>query len=131
MKRTPLQRSTKITTRKPVKKVNRARKAKSFARQFGSVERVEYVKAQPCANCHVVGFTENAHGHHEKSGMGQRASFAAIIPLCGPWSTGSYHYEGCHTKYDRHELLLSDRKAAVIATNLERAWQTWQLENRL
>jgi hypothetical protein len=123
-----------IQRRKPIKRSAIKRRKKSpakWARQFGSAERVEYVKSRPCANCGVVGFTENAHGHHEKAGMGQRASYLAIIPLCGPWSVGTYQWEGCHAKYDRHELFLPERKAAVIAANLETAWQSHQSENWL
>lgn len=131
MKRSPLPRSSKpIARRKPVKRVNAKRKAKAFTFSYGSMERVQFVRQQPCANCGVVGQTENAHGHHEKRGKGQKASALSIIPLCGPWQTGTYRYVGCHAKYDRHELpWLTHEKTAVMASNLEAAFQKHQQEN--
>lgn len=123
-RRTPLPRPSRPIKRGPVKRVNRARKASSFARAYGSKERVAFVKSLPCVNCSVVGFSQNAHGKHEKRGRGQKASYKAIIPLCGPWSAGFYSYEGCHAKYDRYELPhLTEGRVAALSAEVEMQWQ--------
>jgi hypothetical protein len=46
-----MKRTEPMRRRKGVKRVNRQRKARSFARNFGSVAFVEWTKAQPCACC--------------------------------------------------------------------------------
>lgn len=66
--------SSKKPRRKP-------RKPSEFARIYHSKQRVEFVKSLPCAACGVVGYSENAH--IETGGMGRKADFDKIVPLCG------------------------------------------------
>ena len=72
LRRTPLKRG------KPVNRVNRARRASEFARCYGSVERVEWVKREPsaasdkrpCVNAHI-----------RNGGAGRKADYRYIVPL--------------------------------------------------
>ena len=68
-----------------VKRKNVARSTAAFAENYGSLERVLWVKAQPCVCCEAlgveqVGRSENAHT--EIAGAGLKAHYSTIIPLC-------------------------------------------------
>jgi hypothetical protein len=85
-------------TRKPAPR-NKKRQAVEFARTFGSVARVRWIKSLPCLACLLVdriysgGKIENAHvadPGHEKGGS-RRANHRGIVPLC----------ERHHTRFDR------------------------------
>lgn len=56
LKRSPMKRN-----RKPIRPRNPERKVRTFARKFGSVERVAWFKAQPCQTCGSSGPCENSH----------------------------------------------------------------------
>ena len=119
MRRTPLKRQGKP------RPVNRKRKAREFARAYGSTARVEFVKALPCANCGIVGYSQNAHT--ENGGAGRKGPYTSIIPLCGPHGFPGFIYEGCHARWDRHEIPTTlDREFAAQATaeHVEAAWQS-------
>lgn len=64
---------------KPIRK--RPRSKSEFARIYGSKERVLFVKRLKCCCCGRIGWTENAH--IENGGMGRKADYTKIIPLCG------------------------------------------------
>ncbi len=74
--------------KKAAKRLNRKnvpRSTKAFADNYGSLERVLWVKAQPCVMCEVlgveqVGRSENAHT--EIAGAGLKAHYSTVIPLC-------------------------------------------------
>jgi len=55
------------------------RGANEFQRVYGSKERVEWVQSLPCLAC-GKGPSENAHT--ENGGMGRKAGYATIVPLC-------------------------------------------------
>lgn len=73
---------------KPIKKRNDKRRAKEFARVYGSAERVEWFKGRLCAvrRCyehlpaHHEGPTECAHA--KGGGAGRKGGAATILPLC-------------------------------------------------
>lgn len=74
MKRgTPLKRTGRIKPKK--------RSASEFRRIYGSRKRVEAIKAMPCTvpNC-PGGPCHNAHT--ENGGMGRKAGWETIVPLC-------------------------------------------------
>ena len=71
MKRTPLKRTGRI---KPKRKT-----AEDFGRVYGSKDRVEFVKGLACVSC-GRGPCENAH--IRSGGMGRKADFRDIVPLC-------------------------------------------------
>lgn len=55
------------------------RVAADFARIYGSAARVAWIRAQPCMAC-GRGPCENAHTI--SGGMGRKADYETIIPLC-------------------------------------------------
>lgn len=57
-----------------------------FSRAYRSKAYVRHVKAMPCYACGVVGETDAAHG--ETGGMGYKAGWETLLPLC----------RRCHTK---------------------------------
>lgn len=61
--------------------VRRRRTKREFARIYGSKDRVLFVKGLKCCCCGRTGWTENAH--IENGGMGRKADYTKIIPLCG------------------------------------------------
>lgn len=95
MKRSgPIPRRARLASKKPMRK--RSKSPAKFAQQYGSWDRVIWVKARPCAACGVVGYSENAHVGR-RSGMGRKGPYTDIAPLCGPrpdpWPT---MWMGCH-----------------------------------
>lgn len=114
MKRTPFARKTPLgrgtselqrgngpdrTVR--VKPINRKRRAKEFARAYGSSERVMAMKLSPCDGCgrvpHEDALNENAHT--EGGGAGRKADFATIVTLC-PDCHRLWHYLGSTEAFD-------------------------------
>lgn len=77
VKRTPLKRKTKLATK--TKPKAKKRSASDFARVYGSKARVAWVAAQPCVVC-GRGPCENAH--ITSGGVGRKADFTQIVPLC-------------------------------------------------
>ena len=125
MKRSPLPPRRTPLRKTRVRKVNRPRKAREFARCYHSRERVEFVRSLPCANCGIVGYSQNAHT--ENGGAGRKGDYTTIIPLCGPHGFPGFIYEGCHARWDRHEIPTTlDREFAAQATaeHVERLWQS-------
>jgi hypothetical protein len=82
-------RRTPLTRRARVKPVNPTRKARAFARAYGSRERVRWVQSLPCVGC-GGGPSDNAHT--ATGGTGYKADAETIAPLCRP----------CHQAYDQH-----------------------------
>jgi hypothetical protein len=83
VKRTPLKRKTRLTgTRKPKARKRIAPKNRSaieFQRIYGSKRRVEFVKRMGCCVC---GKTPCENAHIKSGGMGRKADYREIIPLC-------------------------------------------------
>lgn len=90
-----IQRKTPIKRSGRLKPVNRARKARLFAEDFGSKEYVEHIHSLPCAACLVTGWTEAAHVRSRGAG----GKVDDLVPLCG----NRLGIEGCHSRFDRHE----------------------------
>lgn len=87
---------------------NRERKAKLFAAQFGSAERVEAIKSLPCVVCGKVP-TENAHLKSRATG----GTWRDVTPLCV-----LHHRTG---KFSLHNL---GSVALFDATHGTRLWKT-------
>ena len=77
MKRTPLKRKTKLTTK--TKPKAKKRSTADFARVYGSKARVAWIAAQPCVAC-GRGPCETAH--IKSGGMGRKADYTETVPLC-------------------------------------------------
>lgn len=93
MKRTPLKRKTRLTA-KARPKARKRIKAKprsniEFQRIYGSQRRVDFVKGLACVVC-ASKPSENAH--IKSGGMGRKADYRHIIPLC----------KVCHQKQHQH-----------------------------
>lgn len=117
---------------KPKKKRSRlqprARTAEEFARIYGSEERAEWVKLQPCIAC-GGGPCDNAHIENE--GKSRKASYLKIVPLCStfPWSENV----GCHDELDEMKRetfeALYGIDLAKEAVKLEQRWQSHKANN--
>jgi len=102
-------------SRRPINKVNPVRRAREFARCYGSKARVAFIKTLACVVCGATP-SDNAHIHGSKSGMGRKADYADIIPLC----------RKCHTLYDEYKIKLDPAGLRLVAASLE-MYTTWTL----
>ena len=102
-------------SRWPINKSNPVRRAREFARAYGSKARVEFVKALGCFQCGAA-VAENAHLHGSKSGMGRKGPYTDIVPLC----------RTCHTRYDAYTLMPNEAQLRVTADLVEIAWHSRQ-----
>lgn len=92
----PLRRGAAPKKRTPIKRVNRARKAKRFEEAFGGKAYLEFIHGLECAVCGCrCELTEAAH--LTSRGAGGKAD--VIVPLCG--SRGGW--TGCHRRFDEHD----------------------------
>jgi hypothetical protein len=103
--------------RKAPKKVNAKRKAREFARAYGSKERVAWVKSLPCVACTSNGRSDNHHICGD--GAGRKADHTSIIPLC----------RACHLAWHRfgrrYVEVRAGFKAEQVAAATEQRWQTF------
>lgn len=98
----------KRTTR--VRRSNPKRRAREFARSYGSKERVKWINALPCFACQVIGQTENAH-LPSRSGVGRKGDARYIVPLC-------------HSCHGQKVYLQRPSAYAYLANKLDAQWQT-------
>jgi hypothetical protein len=107
--------------RSRIRRQNAARKAASFARAYGSAERVEWVKAQPSV-WDGAGPCVNAHVGKVGKGASRKANADQIVPL-----TDAQHraFDQCLPPFDCERA-----RAAVRAccADVERAWLMTQGE---
>lgn len=102
-----------------VKRVNPQRKAREFARCYGSKERVEWVKTLPCAACGIVGYSQNAHVGRAGRGAGRRGDASQIAPLCSYRVTFVIDKpvtRGCHQLHDEQPAIFASRYPDFDAT---------------
>ena len=109
-------RKTKVPkSRRPINKSNPVRRAREFARAYGSKERVQFVQTIPCILC---ARTPSVNAHMKsKSGMGRKGDYTTISALCA----------SCHLEYDTNTLPdWAVEKAEGDAASVEHAWQAQQ-----
>lgn len=114
--------STAKRSSKQIKKVNRKRKDREFARAYHSKERVLFVKSLGCLYCRMTfgcsAYPDVHNAHTENGGSGRKAGYETIIPLCATH----------HRAYDEHlPPLASDFIRALLradAAEVERAWHS-------
>lgn len=105
-----------------VRKVNPKRRAKEWARAYGSKERVRFVAALPCCVTsaeHTPGESEN---HHiENGGKSRRADARFIVPLC------RLHHRVLHDcgRQTFERAFCTNLKR--VAADTEKAWQEYLL----
>jgi hypothetical protein len=90
------------------------RKAKNWGRAYGSRERVEWVKQQPCEGC-LYPLSENAHA--ATGGTGRKSDSRHILPLCSCCHR-ALHRLGKRTWQARWLINLD-----AAAAETERRWQ--------
>lgn len=104
-----------IERRERLKLEKRDRSERSFARKYGSLERVTFVNAMRCAACRAAGRSENAHVLGN-DGIGRKKGFESIAPLC----------RACHELYDEHRDVFDDKfptfDAVAAAAKTQRDW---------
>jgi hypothetical protein len=76
-----IRRKKSLRPRKAIPAKNGKRRAKAFARAYHSKERVAFIQSLPCHACGVRP-SDNAHIPDPSSGMGLKAVYTAICPLC-------------------------------------------------
>lgn len=134
IKRSPLRPSSLPIARKAYLKrgkrprtANPKRKAREFERAYHSEERVLFVKGLPCCACKVVGHSENAH--IETGGIGRKADYTKIVPLCGMrvWKTplSENWYIGCHRRYDELRQNFTERWQLDMDAEARRTGLAW------
>jgi hypothetical protein len=69
-----------------IKPRNAKRRTSEFARCYRSKSYLRHIHAMPCYACGLYGETDAAHG--ETGGMGYKAGWETLLPLC----------RRCHTK---------------------------------
>lgn len=71
---------------KGIKPRNAKRRTSEFARCYRSKAYIAHVRSMPCYACGKAGETDSAHG--ETGGMGYKAGWESLLPLC----------RRCHTR---------------------------------
>lgn len=89
------------------------RSASEYARIYGSKERVEWVKAQPCV---VDGRRPSDNAHTENEGLSRKAHYTTIIPLCRQCHVLSHHGWSW--------LGFTTERRKELAAETERRWQS-------
>ncbi len=75
------------------------KKRAKFAREFGSVERVEWVHEEPCVVCGYAGPKPRDNHHTKGDGTSRKGPYESIVPLCkSRWNANlGMVVPGCHT----------------------------------
>ena len=114
MKRGPLRRKGWFR-----RKRDAAKAAKRFARQFHSVERVEWIEFKPCAVCGK----RPCENHHIETR--RHADWRRIVPLCNRCH-GAYH--GLDGVWRRHVVKMLEQFGEHWAEVYARAWDERMME---
>ena len=106
----------------PLKPRNPKRKAASFARAYGSPERVSWIQRQPCVLC---GHTPSENAHVRTGGTGRKADARWIVPLCHVCHE-HLHRVGIRTFEEGYGIIL-DHEAAII----DARWEVYRTQLEL
>lgn len=94
--RKPLARGTPPVRKTRPKPVNRKRKAREFARTYGSRERARWMANQPCSICGKEPTedapTQNAHAPGSDAGMSHKSGYRHVYPLCARCHQGMHDH---------------------------------------
>lgn len=97
---------------KPSKRSHAAKRDAEFRRTYHSAERVAFVRREACRVCGDRP-SENAHIGRAGKGMGRKADYTMIAPLCS----------ACHAKLHRGQLVIDRATAHEWCVDTERRWQ--------
>jgi hypothetical protein len=121
MKRSPIKRKTRLARGGPIRKKQRT--AAERERIYGPKERIVWVTEQPCAFCVLRGKVRiprpSQNAHARTGGMGYKAGYETIVPLC------ARH----HAAYDEHRAPFDKPTARLViellARRTEARWQSY------
>lgn len=104
--------------RSRINPVNRSRRAKNFARAYGSPAFLKFIHRLPCWTCGYAGPSPRQAAHTANGGMGRKADAATVIALCNV----------CHSKQHQSGWLAigmtdESRKRAAAQT-----WASWEAQ---
>lgn len=126
-RKSPKAKPSRLTRSGPPKRTGRPklrnakRKAKEFARAYGSKERVEWVKSLPSVVC---GERPCVNAHVRTGGTGRKADAKWIVPMTDV-EHQNYHVVGKRF----FEQWAGNIDLDALATATEAAWQSHQSEN--
>ena len=107
-----MKRSSRLARTTPLPRVNKARKAESFARAYGGEERVAWVQRQPSV---VSGASPCVNAHVKTGGAGRKADARWIVPLTPAehdelHRIGQRSFEAAHQIDLAHEAYVTDAR---------------------
>jgi hypothetical protein len=118
-------RPLKAIKRKPMKRKKRSAEdaLAKFAREYGSADRVEWIRWHGCLACARVP-SENAHTAND--GTGRKGPASSIVPLCTQHHLESHR--GVKSFEAKHAAMLGGRTLASWAETYAEAWAKWSGE---
>jgi hypothetical protein len=128
----PALRRKPLPRKRPVAKRNPSRRKKEFARAYHSAERVHFVQSLPCVACAELYAPEPCppapkidNAHIETDGVGRKAHYTKIVPLCNylPDVPGHHPYLHAWGRKEFERITRVDLEAAAART--EQAWQSY------
>lgn len=113
------------TRKSPPKK--RPKSAEKFAYQYGSAARVEWVKSQPCVAASRFGKCDGEiqNAHTASAGMGLKAHFTTIAPMCQKHHREFDERRGTLGNPDIRHLIRGTAEATAMG------WELVQMRNAL
>ena len=96
--------------------MNPARRAKEWARAYGSLERVFYINNHLSCVVETCVRTDLQNAHIETGGMSRKADADKIVPMCSEHH--ALHHTGAETFVECYGLDLQ-----AMAAETERLWQ--------
>ena len=96
--------------------INRKRKAKNWARAYGSKSFVQWIRRLPCWACNYAGPSPRQSAHTVSGGMGRKADANTIIALCNV----------CHAKQHQSGWLaigMSEESRQRAADQTQAMWE--------
>ena len=100
-----------------------AKERETFARVYGSAERVAWMRRQPCLVCSGLP-SENAHTR--SGGTGRKGGADSIVPLCHLHHS-LLHSSGHKTFCEIHKINLI--RCASLVANRYQAFAEWCADN--
>lgn len=125
MKKSPMPpRKARMGARKSPeqRKRDRERKRREFARKYHSLERVYYVAQEVCCavpTCRWYTDSNNDNAHIETGGMGRKADYTKVIPLCRK------HHRELHALQPERFQLAHSFSLEEAAAQTDRSWSTY------
>jgi hypothetical protein len=127
LKKTPLKRTAGLKRSGSINPRNKDRRAREFARAYGCEDRVLFVKHGLRCVAPYCYRTTCDNAHIEGGGMGRKAHYTKIVPLCSGLAGhhAQFHELGSKAAFEaRHRERDRDFDLDVEAEWTETMWQT-------